>query len=83
MWAPPTTLLSKSMEQIHVRFVIHMSNATGFVKVTLTECCHFHMIVQLYKILHHLVPTYLAFICLKRMLLGMFVETVISCLFLE
>ena len=36
-----------------------MSNDTGFVKVILTEHCHFHTIVQVYKILHHLVPTYL------------------------
>ena len=57
--APPIALLSQSMEQIHARFVSHMSNDTGFVKVTLTERCHFHMIVQVYKILHHLVPTYL------------------------
>ena len=82
MWAPPTALLSKSMERIHARFVSHMSNDTGFVKVTLTERCHFHTIVQVYKILHH---TYLAFICSSflRMLLDMLVGTVISCLFLE
>ena len=59
MWAPPTALLSKSMERIHARFVSHMSNDPGFVKVTLTECHHFHPIIQVYKILHHFVPTYL------------------------
>ena len=42
MWAPPIALLSQSMEQIHARFVIHMSNDTGLVKVILTERCHFH-----------------------------------------
>ena len=52
VWAPPTTLLSKSMEYIHARFVSHMSNDVGFVKVTLTEHHRFHTIVQVYKILH-------------------------------
>ena len=59
VWAPPTALLSKSMERIHARFVSHMSNDVGFVKVTLTECRRFHTIVQVYKILHQLVPVYL------------------------
>ena len=31
----------------------------GFVKVTLAECCQFHTIVQVYKILNHLAPSYL------------------------
>ena len=56
---PPTALLSKSMERIHARFVSHMSNDVGFVKVTLTKHCRFHIIVQVYKILHQLVPIYL------------------------
>ena len=42
-------------EWILASFVSHMSNDNGFVKVTLTEFCHFHKIVQVYKILHHLV----------------------------
>ena len=37
----------------------YMSNDAGFVKVTLAECHHFHTIVQVYKILHLLVPVYL------------------------
>ena len=41
------------------RFVSHMSNDVGFAKVTLTERCRFHTIVQVYKILHQLVPVYL------------------------
>ena len=44
------------MERIHARFVSHMSNDVGFVKVTLTEHHHFHTIVQVYKILRQLVP---------------------------
>ena len=36
-----------------------MCNDIGFVKVTLTEHRHFHTIVQVYKILHPPVPTYL------------------------
>ena len=59
VWALLTALLWKSMERILARFVSHMGIDNGFVKVTLTECRHFHMIVQVYKILHHLVPTYL------------------------
>ena len=47
------------MEQIHARFVSHMCNDIGFVKVTLAECRHFHAIIQVYKTLHHLVPAYL------------------------
>ena len=47
------------MEQIHARFVSHMSNDVGFVKVTLAECRCFHAIVQVYKILYQLVPVYL------------------------
>ena len=50
VWAPPTALLLKSMEWswILASFVSHMSNDNGFVKVTLTEFCHFHTIVQNY-----------------------------------
>ena len=59
VWAPPTASLSKSMERIHARFVGHMSNDTGFVKVTLAERRHFHSIIQVYKFLHQLVPVYL------------------------
>ena len=59
VWSPPTALLSKSMERIHARFVGHMSGALSFVKATLAERRHFHTIVQVYKILHLLVPTYL------------------------
>ena len=47
------------MEQIHARFGSYMSNDAGFVKVTLAERHHFHTIVQVYKILHQLVPVYL------------------------
>ena len=47
------------MERIHARFVGHMSGALSFVKATLAERRHFHTIVQVYKILHLLVPTYL------------------------
>ena len=47
------------MERIHARFVSHMFHDVGFVKVTLTECHRFHTIVQVYKILHQLVPVYL------------------------
>ena len=36
-----------------------MSNDVGFVKVTLAKRCRFHTIVQVYKILHQLVPVYL------------------------
>ena len=36
-----------------------MCNDVGFIKVTLAECCKFHTIVQVYKILNHLVPAYL------------------------
>ena len=53
------SLLSKSMELIHARFVSHMSNDVGFVKVTLAEHRHFQSFVQVYKILHQLVPVYL------------------------
>ena len=38
---------------------IRMCHDVGFVKVTLAERHQFHTIVQVYKILHHLVPTYL------------------------
>ena len=48
-----------------------MSNDTGFVKVTLTECRQFHTIVQVYKILHHFEPT-----CLEHMF--KFTENVIG-----
>ena len=47
------------MERIHARFISHMSNNVGFVKVTLAERRHFHTIVQVHKILHQLVPVYL------------------------
>ena len=79
--APPTALLSKPVGRIHARFVSHLSNDTDFVKVTLTEWCHYHMIVQVYKILH----LFTLRICLSflRMLLGVFLGTVIDCLFLE
>ena len=59
VWAPPTALLSKSMERIHARFVSYKCNDVGFAKVTLAERRHFHTIVQVYKILNHLVPAYL------------------------
>ena len=49
-------LLSKSVEQRHAGFISHMCNDIDFVKVTLAEHCHFHSIVQVYIILHHLVP---------------------------
>ena len=81
MWAPPTALLSKSMERIHARFVSHMSNDTGF-EITLTECYYFQMIIQVYKILHHLILTFRICLCFLRMLLDMLVGTVIGCLFL-
>ena len=61
--APPTALLSKSIEWIHARFVSHMSNDVGFVKVALAECHHFHAIVQVYRILHQLILAYLQ-VCL-------------------
>ena len=59
VWMSPTALLSKSLERIHARFVGHMNNVLSFVKATLVECRHFHALVQVYKILHLLVPTYL------------------------
>ena len=40
-------------------FKIYGSNDVGFVKVMLAEHHHFHTIVQVYKILHQLVPVYL------------------------
>ena len=43
VWAPAATSLSKSMEQIHDRFVRHIFNDAG-----LAECCHFHTIAQVY-----------------------------------
>ena len=39
--------------------VTYRCNDIDFVKVTLTEHCHFHTIVQVYKILNHLVPAFL------------------------
>ena len=36
-----------------------MNNVLSFVKATLVERHHFHTLVQVYKILHFLVPTYL------------------------
>ena len=59
-----------------------MCNDTGFVKVTLTEHHHFHIIVQVHKILHPLVPTYLQ-LCFLGMLLDTLVGIVIGYLFLE
>ena len=59
MWTPSTALLSKSMEQIHARFVNCVMMLHGFVKVALAERRHFHAIVQVYKILKHFVPAYL------------------------
>ena len=47
------------MEHIDARFAGHMSDVLSFVKATLAERRHFHTIVQVYKILHLLVPTYL------------------------
>ena len=47
------------MERIHARFVGYKCNDVGFAKVTLAERCHFHTIVQVYKILNHLIPAYL------------------------
>ena len=46
MWTPSTALLSKSMEQIHARFVNCVMMLHGFVKVALAECCHFHVIIK-------------------------------------
>ena len=49
---------------VHARFVSHMCHDAyvqvyvGVVKVTLAERCQFHTIVQVYKILNHLVPAY-------------------------
>ena len=47
------------MERIHARFVSYKCNDVGFAKVTLAERRYFHTIVQVYKILNHLVPAYL------------------------
>ena len=43
VWAPPTALLSKSMERIHARFVSYKCNDIGFAKVTLAERRHFRL----------------------------------------
>lgn len=62
-------------------------NDVGFVKVTLVECRRFHTVVQVHKILHQLVASYLFIfrvcICLLRMSPDMLVETIIAYLFLE
>ena len=47
------------MERIHARFVSYKCNDVGFAKVTLAERRHLHTIIQVYKILNHLVPAYL------------------------
>ena len=45
--------------RVHARFAGHMTNVLSFVKATLVERCYFHTIVQVYKILHLLVPSYI------------------------
>ena len=85
--APPTALLSKSMERIHARFGSYMSNDAGFVKITLAELMpSFSCNVQVYKFYISLCLFTFEFricLCFLRMLLGMLVGTVISYLFLE
>ena len=58
------------MEWIHSS---HLSNDVGCVKGTLAEHYHFHIIVQVYKILHQFVPVYLPHIF---MFIFMFSENV-------
>ena len=63
VWSPPTALLSKSMERIHVRFVGHMSDVLSFVKATLAERRHFHIITKFYIFLY--LPTFRICLCFQ------------------
>ena len=60
VWAPTSITLAKPLERLHSRFLqqVPVSNS-AFVKVTLTERRHFHIAVQVFKILHQFCPRYL------------------------
>ena len=49
--------LSKPLERLHSRFLQQVPVSNSFVK--LTEQCHFHTAVQVFRVLHHLCPEYL------------------------
>ena len=54
---------------------------SGFVRVTLAEHYHFHTFVQVYKILHHLVPAYLQdniYLSFLKILLDLLEGTIIT-----
>ena len=70
--------------------ISHKCNDIGFTKVTLAKRCHFHTIVQVYKILNHLVPglyTFGTHSCIHIHYIGTLLvlleRTVIIYLFLE
>ena len=59
VWVPTSMTLAKPLERLHSRFLHQVPVSNSFVKVTLTERRHFHIAVQVFKILHQFCPRYL------------------------
>ena len=59
VWSPSTTVLSKSLERIHSRFVNSLSRADTFVRLTLAERRQFHTAVAVFKSINKLGPVYM------------------------
>ena len=57
VWVPTMVSLSKPLECLHSRFLQQVPVSNSFIK--LTEQCHFHTAVQVFRVLHHLCPEYL------------------------
>ena len=84
IWIPPTALLSKSMDRIHARFVSHMSNDVGLLRLPWQNATAF---IQLFKCIKFYISFYVFIfrICLHFLIMlpDMLAGTVIACLFLE
>ena len=52
-------MLLKRLEHFHSRILQGLSDCSPFVKLTLMEKYRFHMVVQVFKVLHLLCPQYL------------------------
>ena len=60
VWAPTSITISKLLICLHSCFLQQVPDCNSFIKVTLSECCCFHIAVQLvFKVLHQLCPGYL------------------------